>query len=51
VTGHADLVKEGAEEHIHKLSRKYNGSDYPLPEGEQRLIVKVTPERVNAYKV
>jgi PPOX class probable F420-dependent enzyme len=51
VTGHAELIEEGAEAHIHGLSRKYNGRDYPLPEGEQRLMVKVTPERVNAYKV
>jgi PPOX class probable F420-dependent enzyme len=51
VTGPAELTHEGAEEHIHKLSHKYNGRAYPLPDGEQRLLVKVTPERVNAYKV
>lgn len=47
ITGTAELVHEGAEEHIHKLSHKYTGDDYPLKPDEQRVIVKVTPERVN----
>lgn len=51
VSGPAELEAEGAEEHIHKLSRKYRGRDYNLPEGQQRLIVRVTPERVTAYGV
>jgi PPOX class probable F420-dependent enzyme len=46
VSGPAELVDEGAVEHIHELSRRYNGRDYPLPEGEQRVIVRITPERV-----
>ena len=47
VTGHAELVWDGADEHINKLSHKYNGRDYPpIPEGEQRVIVRVRPERV-----
>jgi PPOX class probable F420-dependent enzyme len=47
VTGPAELVWEGADEHIHKLSRKYNGRDYDgfKPE-ETRVIVRVTPEQV-----
>lgn len=50
VTGTAELVEEGAEEHIHKLGRKYRGWDrYPLRPGERRLMVKVRPERVNAF--
>jgi PPOX class probable F420-dependent enzyme len=50
VTGHAELTEEGAEGHIHKLSKKYTGRErYSLREGERRLLVKVTPERVNAY--
>ena len=44
-----DLTLEGAAEHIHKLSRKYRGRDYNLKPEEQRVIVRVTPERVTAY--
>jgi PPOX class probable F420-dependent enzyme len=53
VTGHAELVSEGAEEHIDKLARKYTGRDrYPWrKEGERRIIVRITPERVIAYQV
>jgi PPOX class probable F420-dependent enzyme len=53
VTGHAELVSEGAEEHIDKLARKYTGRDrYPWrQEGERRIIVRITPERVIAYQV
>lgn len=49
VSGTADMTLEAAEEHIHKLSRKYRGRDYVLKPGEQRVIVRVTPERVTAY--
>jgi PPOX class probable F420-dependent enzyme len=47
VTGTAELTHEGAEEHIEKLSHKYNGKDYPNPKDPQRVLVKITPERVN----
>jgi PPOX class probable F420-dependent enzyme len=47
VSGPAELVDEGAVEHIHELSHRYNdGRDYSLQEGEQRVIVRITPERV-----
>jgi PPOX class probable F420-dependent enzyme len=46
VAGTAELVHEGAVKHIHKLSRKYTGDDYPLQSGEERVIVRITPERV-----
>lgn len=49
VSGTTDLTLDGSEEHIHKLSRKYRGRDYVLQPGEQRVIVRVTPERVTAY--
>ena len=49
VEGKAVLEDEGANEHIHKLSRKYNGEDYPDPHG--RVIVRVRPERVHAMGV
>jgi PPOX class probable F420-dependent enzyme len=48
-SGTAELTLEGAEEHIHKLSRKYRGRDYVLRPGEQRVIVRVTLEHVTAY--
>ena len=47
ITGTAELTHEGAVEHIHKLSRKYDGTAYPLKPDEQRVLVKITPERVN----
>ena len=49
VSGTAELTLDGAAEHIHKLSRKYRGRDYALKPEEQRVIVRVTPERVTAY--
>jgi PPOX class probable F420-dependent enzyme len=49
VSGTTEMTLDGAEEHIHKLSRKYRGRDYPLRPGEQRVIVRLTPERVTAY--
>lgn len=47
VRGTAELVDEGAREHIDEMSRKYTGGDYPfLQPGEVRVIVRVTAERV-----
>ncbi len=50
VTGKAELVEEGAVEHIDKLAKKYLDQDkYPyLQPGEQRVIVRITPEKVDA---
>ncbi len=50
VTGTAEMTHEGAVEHIDKLARKYRGVDsYGVPPGEQRIVVRVRPERVTAY--
>ena len=49
VSGPTELTEEGAAEHINELANKYWGRDYAIPEGQQRLIVRVTPERVTAY--
>jgi PPOX class probable F420-dependent enzyme len=46
VTGPAEITEDGAVEHIHELSRRYRGRDYDLEPGQQRLIVRVRPERV-----
>ncbi len=50
VNGTAELVEEGAVDHIDKMAKKYLGQDkYPyLQEGEQRVIVKVTPDKVDS---
>jgi PPOX class probable F420-dependent enzyme len=49
VQGTAVLDTAGADEHIHKLSRKYRGTEYPDPSG--RVLVRVRPEHVHAYGV
>jgi PPOX class probable F420-dependent enzyme len=51
VSGPAELVDEGAREHIDKLAKKYLGEDkYPyLGPGEQRVIIKIRPERVDGF--
>ena len=48
VTGRAEMTTEGADEHIDKLSEKYTGrTPYASrAPGEQRLLVRVRPERV-----
>jgi PPOX class probable F420-dependent enzyme len=44
-----DLTHDGAEGHIDRLAKKYLGLDsYPwLEPGEQRVIVRVRPDRVS----
>jgi hypothetical protein len=51
VSGPATIVDEGALEHINMLARKYLGADkYPyLGPGEQRVIIRIQPERVDGY--
>jgi PPOX class probable F420-dependent enzyme len=47
VSGKAELEHEGADEHIDFLAHRYTGRDeYGIGPGEQRVIVKITPERV-----
>ncbi len=44
-----EITKEGAEEHIDKLSMKYHGRkyDYHGPD-QERVIIKIRPERVSS---
>jgi PPOX class probable F420-dependent enzyme len=42
--GPVELAEEGAAEHIHTLSRKYDGVDFDTP--VDRVIVKLAPERI-----
>jgi PPOX class probable F420-dependent enzyme len=53
VTGTAELSEEGAVEHIDKLAKKYIGQDkYPyLQPGERRVIVTVTPDKVDGFGI
>lgn len=50
VTGTAEITEDGAVDHIDKLAKKYIGEDkYPyLQPGEQRVIVTVKPDKVDA---
>ena len=45
-----DMTHDGAVDHINKLAKKYMGLDeYPrLMPGEQRVIVKIRPDRVSS---
>ena len=51
VSGHAELVDDGALEHIDKLAKKYLGQDkYPyLGPDEQRVLIKIRPDRVDGF--
>jgi PPOX class probable F420-dependent enzyme len=49
VGGDAELTTDGADAHIDKLARKYTGEGWQAKPGEQRLLVRVRPERVSAY--
>ncbi len=48
-----EITREGAEEHIDRLAKKYLGRDsYPWRQpGEQRIILKIAPERVASMMV
>ncbi len=46
--GKAELVEDGATEHIHRLARKYLGRDYPyLTPDTERVTVRILPDNVN----
>ena len=45
IRGTAELIHEGAVEHISKLAQKYTGNNYRGPVHE-RVIIKVTPLEV-----
>lgn len=51
--GHVvEVTSEGADAHIDKLANKYLGRDrYPFRQpGEQRVIIRIEPERVSDYR-
>jgi PPOX class probable F420-dependent enzyme len=48
IRGRAELITEGANQHIEKLARLYTGRRFQGFRPDQtRVIVKVTPERVH----
>jgi PPOX class probable F420-dependent enzyme len=47
-----EITPDGAYEHIVRQAGVYLGKEeYPLGEGEQRILVRIRPERVEAYHV
>ena len=49
IDGRAELTTEGAHEQIDALSRKYDGEAWKYRDGEERIKVRVLPERVASY--
>ena len=51
VSGTAEIVEDGALEHIDKLAKKYLGENkYPyLGPGERRVIIRIHPDRVDGF--
>lgn len=48
----AEITTEGAYEHIVRQAGVYLGRDsYTLGEGEERVLVRIAPERVEAHNV
>ena len=48
IRGRAELILEGANDHINKLSHIYEGKPFTnFRPGQTRVIVKVTPERIH----
>ncbi len=48
----AEITTEGAYEHIVRQAGVYLGKDeYPLSEGEERILVRIAPERVESRNV
>ena len=47
ITGPAQLAHEGAEAQLQEVAHKYTGEGFSVRPGQQRVIVKITPERVN----
>ena len=53
ITGTAELVDDGADNHIDRLAKKYLGADsYPFRNAaEQRVIVRITVDRVDGIGI
>jgi PPOX class probable F420-dependent enzyme len=52
ITGSAELEHKGAEEHIDVLAHRYTGEEsYDVGPDEERVIVRVAPERVHGSQI
>jgi PPOX class probable F420-dependent enzyme len=49
IDGRAELTRDGAHEQIDRLSRKYDGEPWQYRDGEERITVRILPERVTGY--
>jgi PPOX class probable F420-dependent enzyme len=49
IDGRAELTSDGAYEQIDALSRKYDGKPWQYRDGEERIKVRILPERVTSY--
>ena len=48
----AEMTTEGAYEHIVRQAGVYLGkNEYPRPEGEERLLVRIEPQEIEAHNV
>ena len=44
--GRAELIEDGALEHMDGLSRKYDGKPWAAVPGQTRVIVRVVPDKI-----
>lgn len=44
-----ERTTEGAEAHIHHLSRLYTGKDWEMPAGQKRVIYKIAPQAFDTH--
>ena len=51
IDGRAELTHDGAQEQIDRLSLKYDGKPWGDVEGQERISVRILPQRVTAYGV
>jgi PPOX class probable F420-dependent enzyme len=49
IDGRAELTDAGAEEKIDALSRKYDGKPWEYVAGQERVTVRILPDRVVTY--
>jgi PPOX class probable F420-dependent enzyme len=45
-----DITTDGAEEHIDRLSHRYEGKPFAFREGQVRLKLVIEPDRVTEYR-
>lgn len=48
VRGRATVTRDGAEEHVDRISQKYTGGPFPRTAGDERVVIAIAPESVSA---